>query len=141
MGDYREKTEQELLAIKRNKLAPSVITREIDTEFQRRQQETNTKQISILIQEVNALKDITNKSFCISAENTRNGNRLAKIAIILSTISVILQFLFSIHQKKPCSLRVIGNDGSDRQTNCSRIFDLGLFGEYSYKIPDILKPN
>lgn len=142
MEDFRKKTEEELLDIKRKKLVPNIITREVDIEIQRRQQEENNKQISSLIAEIIKLKDITDENTTTSAKNARIANMLATTAIFIAVFSLIIQILFSTHQQVHCRMSNTSTDDPFiHYTECYRNFDLGLFGERSYRIPDFVMPK
>jgi len=64
-------------------------------ELQRRQQKILSEQISSLVGEIFVLKNII-------ATNANSSDFLGRSAIVIAVVSVVLQFLFSIHQEINC---------------------------------------
>lgn len=141
MEDYRKKSEEELFAIQRNSVIPGPIYEVVTQEIQRRQQENNTNQISTLIKEIAELKNITYKSAETATRNAASANSLVRVAIFIAIASLITQILFSAHQRVRCGSSYTSNTEPVYYTDCYRSFDLGLFSERTYKIPDIVVPK
>ena len=143
--NLREKTEEELLAIQRdsadNANVPSSIYHAVNLELQRRQQETNSTQISALIKEIRELKDITARNAETSTESARSSNRLAKVAILIAVFSLVAQVLFSTHQNEGCGINSTATgDDFMHYSACYRTFDLGLLGKYQIPLANYKRP-
>lgn len=114
---------------------------EIDLEIQRRLQKRNLSQIQSLIGEITKLKEISDSAARTSVVNAKSSNILSFVAISIAVISVIVQVLLSIHQTTRCRLAVESNTEPAQYVDCHKTFELGIFGEISYRIPDFTSPN
>ncbi len=113
-------------------------------ELQRRLQKKNTEQITALVKEIKSLKSIVDKNAETTTQSARSSNRLAKTAIIVAVMTLIVQVLFSVHQELRCYSSAVypeppSNKLFNHYSDCQRHFDLGLFGKHSIKISDYKK--
>lgn len=106
-------------------------------ELQRRQQEKNSTQISELIREVKELKNITDKNSETATKNASSSNRLARWAIIIATLTLVVQVIFSVHQEKRCdAASAVDDQGYIKHWGCYYLIDLGFFGIHPIPISD-----
>ncbi len=131
------KTQEELLEIQKNSVVGGEVHQAVTLEIQRIQQDTNNKQIAVLIGEVQKLKDITDRIAQASDQSAVSSNRLSKIAIWIAVAALIAQVVFSTHQKSDCIwFSVSTSDPSTHYSGCYRQFDFGLLGTYTFSLPD-----
>lgn len=110
-------------------------------ELQRRQQKVNTEQVSTLIKEIRTLKRVTDKNVEISIKNAESDNHLARTAIYIASLAILVQVAFSIHHKLEC--RYTFQDDSTKTTQhsgCYRTVDLGVLGTHVFKVKDFNIP-
>lgn len=111
-------------------------------ELQRRQQKLTTEQIASLSEEIKVLKEITGKSAETSIKNAQSDNRLARTAIIIAVVAILVQVAFSIHQKIDCRFSETGSGQKfTYYRDCQRTVDFGIFGTWHFKINDVSVPN
>ncbi|MEK7499512.1 MAG: hypothetical protein AAB649_02810, partial [Patescibacteria group bacterium] len=123
--------------IQKNSVVGGEVHQAVTLEIQRIQQDTNNKQIAVLIGEVQKLKDITDRIAQASDQSAVSSNRLSKIAIWIAVAALIAQVVFSTHQKSDCIwFSVSTSDPSTHYSGCYRQFDFGLLGTYTFSLPD-----
>jgi len=108
-------------------------------ELQSRQQKENSEQISSLVHELKSLGDITNKNAEVAAKNAESDNRLARIAISIAVVSVLVQVAFSVHQNLECGVSSEA-DGQRTYSSCVRTVNLGIFGSFYFTVKDFTVP-
>jgi hypothetical protein len=100
-------------------------------ELQRRQQEKNTEQISVLIKEIKKLKDITKENTEISYKNTHSASKIAKWAFIMATVStlvVVMEFKTHIGWPEHCDY-LYDFQGHPSHKKCLYVVE---FGDHNY---------